>query len=100
MKARKTTADFLTVDGAARLVGVTHWTIRRWLQVSKLTRYKSGQLTFVDREELLAVIAPKPKKTTNKMNLSPRGFIVGTLQGQRNQGRARIAHAKKRAHIS
>jgi hypothetical protein len=27
--------DFLSVDGAARLVGLTHWTIRRWVRFGK-----------------------------------------------------------------
>jgi excisionase family DNA binding protein len=53
--------DFLTVDDAARLVGLTHWTIRRWLQTRRLTRYKSGQHTVVSRLELLALIEPKPE---------------------------------------
>jgi excisionase family DNA binding protein len=54
--------DFLTVDGAARLVGLTHWTIRRWLQTKRLTRYKSGQQTVVSRTELLELLKPKKAK--------------------------------------
>jgi excisionase family DNA binding protein len=57
----KQNTDFLTVDGAARLVGLTHWTIRRWLQMKRLTRYKSGQKTVVSRPELLALMEPKPE---------------------------------------
>ena len=51
--------EFVTVDGAARLVGLTHWTIRRWLQTKRLTRYKSGQQTVVSRVELLELLKPK-----------------------------------------
>ena len=54
--------DFLTVDGAARLAGVTHWTVRLWLQKSKLTRYKSGQHTVVSRTELLELLKPRQAK--------------------------------------
>lgn len=51
-------SGFLTVDAAARLVGLTHWTIRRWLQTKRLTRYKSGQHTVVSRMELLELLKP------------------------------------------
>ena len=54
----KQNPDFLTVDGAARLVGFTHWTIRRWLQTGKLARYKSGKRTVVSRLELLEFLKP------------------------------------------
>lgn len=50
---------FVTVDGAARLVGVTHWTVRKWLQTKRLTRYKTGQHTVVSRAELLELLKPK-----------------------------------------
>jgi excisionase family DNA binding protein len=53
-------SDFLTVDEAAELAGVTHWAIRRWLGSSKkLTRYKSGSRTVVSRTELLELIKPR-----------------------------------------
>lgn len=51
--------DFLTVDEAARLVGLSHWTIRRWLELGKLTRYKAASRTMVSRPELLALLEPK-----------------------------------------
>jgi len=52
--------DFLTVDEAARLVGLSHWTIRRWLEPGgKLTRYKSASRTVVSRSELLELLKPR-----------------------------------------
>jgi excisionase family DNA binding protein len=53
-------ADFLTVDEAARLTGFSHWSIRRWLSASppKLTRYKIGTRTVINREELLELLKP------------------------------------------
>lgn len=59
MKPEHNPDSFLTVDEAAHLVGLTHWTIRRWLQKSKLTRYKSGQHTVVNRLELIEELKPK-----------------------------------------
>jgi excisionase family DNA binding protein len=56
-------ADFMTVDDAADLVGCSHWTIRRWLELGKLTRYKALSRTMVSRYELLALL--EPKKRTN-----------------------------------
>jgi excisionase family DNA binding protein len=54
--------DFLTVDEAARLVGLSHWTIRLWLHKGVLTRYKSASRTVVSRKELLELVQPKPAK--------------------------------------
>jgi hypothetical protein len=52
--------DFITVDDAARLVGRSHWTIRRWLEPGgKLTRYKSLNRTVVSRSELTELVKPK-----------------------------------------
>lgn len=56
----KCATDFLSVDDAARLIGVSHWTIRLWLQNGRLTRYKSGPArTVVSRSELLELVRPK-----------------------------------------
>lgn len=56
--------EFLTVDQAANLVRLSHWTIRRWLAAGKLTRYKAISRTVVSRAELLALL--EPKKTEEK----------------------------------
>ena len=61
------TDEFLTVDEAAALVGCSHWTIRRWLDIGKLTRFKSGpQRTVVRRSELLELTKPKRVSTTTR----------------------------------
>ncbi|MGA2387505.1 MAG: helix-turn-helix domain-containing protein [Candidatus Sulfotelmatobacter sp.] len=52
---------FLTVDEAAKLASLSHWTIRLWLQKGRLVRYKSGSRTVISRPELLALIEPKPE---------------------------------------
>jgi excisionase family DNA binding protein len=51
-------SDFVTVDEAARLVGLSHWTVRSWLHKGLLTRYKSGSRTVVSRLELLERVRP------------------------------------------
>jgi excisionase family DNA binding protein len=51
--------DFLTVDEAAKLIGISHWTIRRWLGAGSLARYKAGTRTVVKRAELLELVKPK-----------------------------------------
>ena len=56
---------FLTVDEAARLVGLSHWTIRLWLQKGRLARYKSGPTrTVVSRSELVELVKPKKVEET------------------------------------
>jgi hypothetical protein len=50
--------EFLSLDAAARLAGLSHWTIRRMLQTKRLERYKSGQRTFVSKGELLERLKP------------------------------------------
>lgn len=55
---RKVSLGFLVVDEAAQLVGLSHWTIRRWLQRGRLTKYKSASRTVVNRTELLDLLKP------------------------------------------
>jgi excisionase family DNA binding protein len=59
VKVKADNADFLTVDEAAQLVSMSHWTIRLWLHKGKLTRYKSGQRTVVSRAELAELLRPR-----------------------------------------
>lgn len=57
------TSKFLTVDEAARLVGLSHWTIRKYIHDSKLQRYKSLNRTVVSRSELLDLVEPKKEES-------------------------------------
>ncbi len=51
---------FVTVEEAARISGMSHWTIRRWLMPGgKLTRYKALNRTVVSRAELEELVKPK-----------------------------------------
>jgi excisionase family DNA binding protein len=60
MKGKTKNADsFLTVDEAAQLVGLSHWTVRNWLQRGLLTRYKSASRTVVSRSEILERVRPQ-----------------------------------------
>jgi excisionase family DNA binding protein len=59
MKGKKNSDSFLTVDDAARLVGLSHWTLRMWLKKLRLTKYKSGSRIVISRTELLALIQPQ-----------------------------------------
>ena len=49
-------AGLLTFEEARQLLGVHHFTLRKWLRDGKLTRYKRGIHTFIDPAEL----TPKP----------------------------------------
>lgn len=54
-----TNADFLTVEDAAQLVGLSHWTLRCWLRLGRLTKYRSGRRrTMISRVELLELLKP------------------------------------------
>jgi excisionase family DNA binding protein len=65
MKGKQSDSSmFLSVDEAARLVGLSHWTLRSWLQKGLLTRYKSVSRTLVNRAELLELL--KPKKSSHE----------------------------------
>lgn len=66
MTSKDNASDFLTVDEAAELVGLSHWTIRRWLEPgpgSKLTRYRAGSRIVVSRAELLELVKPRKEGT-------------------------------------
>lgn len=59
--------EFVSVEEAARLTGFSHWSIRRWLGASppKLTRYKIGSRTVINRAELLELVKPKKEGQRN-----------------------------------
>jgi len=57
--------SFLTVDEAAQLSGLSHWTIRLWLHNRRLTKYKSGSRTAVNRTELLELLKPTKSRDEN-----------------------------------
>lgn len=50
---------YLTVEQAAELAGISHWTVRSWLHKGLLTRYKSASRTVVSRTEMLALLKPR-----------------------------------------
>lgn len=58
MEGNQNPTEFLPIDEAARLVDVSHWTIRLWLHKGRLTRYKRGARTVVSRLELLELLKP------------------------------------------
>jgi len=58
--------SFLTVDEAADLVGLSHWTIRKYIHDAKLQRYKSASRTVVSRSELLELVKPEIRTATHR----------------------------------
>jgi excisionase family DNA binding protein len=68
-------ADFLTVDEAAQLVGLSHWTIRKYMHDAKLQRYVSGSRIVVSRSELLELLKPvrvRPAKPSARQGAATR----------------------------
>jgi excisionase family DNA binding protein len=63
---QKDSEDFLTVDEAAELVGLSHWTIRKYIHEAKLQRYKSASRTVVSRSELLELVKPEIRTATHR----------------------------------
>ena len=61
---------FLTVEEAAQLAGLSHWTIRMWQRKGRLKRYKVGSRTVVSRTELLELVKPtRVKDQTMKTDI-------------------------------
>lgn len=52
-----TTPTYITVDAAAKTFGVSSMTIRRWLDLGRLTKYQIGHAVRVDLNELHRVAA-------------------------------------------
>ena len=72
---RKESAEFLTVDEAARLVGLSHWTVRNYVRRARLTKYRSGNRTLVSRVELLELLKPvkvRPAKPSARQGAATR----------------------------
>ena len=51
------TPEYITVDAAAKVYSVSPITIRRWLNASRLTKYRIGHAVRVDLDELHRVAA-------------------------------------------
>jgi len=50
---------FLIVDEAAQLIGFSHWRIRRWLSLARMTHYRAGSRVVVCCAELREFVKPK-----------------------------------------
>lgn len=50
------TTKFLSIQQSTELVPVSAATIKHYLAIGKLTRFKFGRRTLVSREELLAIV--------------------------------------------
>lgn len=72
MESKENASNYLTVEEAAELVGLSHWTIRLWLQKRRLTRYKCGSRTVVSRLELLELVKPVPANVAQVRELTLR----------------------------
>ncbi len=58
-------SDLITVNDAAELVGVTHFTIRRRIADGSLPGYRFGPRTLrVRRSDVLAMLRPIPSAST------------------------------------
>jgi excisionase family DNA binding protein len=55
-KTRAVAADFLSIQEAAELLRVSPVTIKRYLWLKKLTRYKVGTRTLLDRQNVLSIV--------------------------------------------
>jgi excisionase family DNA binding protein len=87
MKGKQSEAvQFLTVDEAAQLVGLSHWTLRSWLQKGRLSRFKSGSRTVVSRSQLLGLLKPR-EFDTGTIQLAIRRPFDSSAPHQKNKSR-------------
>lgn len=56
----RTPPNLITVPDGAVIVGYTERSIWHWLEAGKLRRWKAGSRTFVDADELVELVAPRP----------------------------------------
>jgi len=55
-----------TAESAARLLGVSPFTIRYWWTCGRLPRIKIGRMSRVKESSLLALIEPETTKVSSK----------------------------------
>jgi len=48
--------DLIDIPGGAKLIFVSGKTIRNWLSLGKLKKYKAGRRTLVRKSEVLALV--------------------------------------------
>jgi len=48
--------EYISVDAGAALVGLSAWTLRQYLSQGKLSRFKAGRRTLLDKAEVMALV--------------------------------------------
>lgn len=54
--------NFYTVDEAVQIIGVSEYTIRRWLKSGKLNGKRVGKYWRISKESVIAVLPDKNNK--------------------------------------
>ena len=56
MSKTKLPPDAIKAKPAAKLIGVSAWTIRRWVMIGRLAGFRVGSQLFVSTEDVLAQV--------------------------------------------
>jgi excisionase family DNA binding protein len=56
---------FYSVDEAAKLLTLSHWTIRAWIRDGRLRSAKIGDRRVIRESELQKLIVDDPRQTTS-----------------------------------
>lgn len=62
----------LSIQEASEILGLSSWTIRRWIQIKRLVPVRLGSRVLLEESELRRVIQEGKKSTNDDNNLSSR----------------------------
>jgi excisionase family DNA binding protein len=81
--AKHASVELLDVQQAARIVGRTPETVRRWIWSGRLPAVKSGNKLLIDRADLAAI---DPAGTSDELSLAAWATAARTSAGRGRKG--------------
>ncbi len=84
MPGRRATDEFWPVRKAAKVAGVSDWTVREWIKEGRLKSYGAGRVLRLRRSEFEAFLS---KRAAEPANVDPEDLARQILERQKSKGR-------------
>ena len=85
MPGRRPTDEFWPVKKAARVAGVSEWTVREWIQSGRLRSYGAGRVLRLKRSEFETFLTARQHEAPSKVD--PDDVARQILERQKMKGR-------------
>jgi hypothetical protein len=97
----ETQREYVLIEAGEGLVGLKAWTLRQYLTQGKLTRYKCGRRTLLDKAELLSLVKAETKEEATQRNIQDerRRAKDGRYATIASPGRTRSTRKSRRKRL-